>query len=680
MGLIEKVADGRSQRIRDARRLFFERGHSPDELLDEALVRSWERCQRLGLDPNEGMVAGNIMERSCLKVEWERNRLLMDHAQSIMEQIYEQIRNSGSMVVLADSQGLLLHSVGDPDFVGRAGKVSLRPGASWDEQERGTNAIGTALVEERFVEVYGAEHFLDHNGFLTCCAAPLMDSQGRVIGALDISGDFRNYQHHTRGLVRMTAQLVDKRLFESEQQDAILVCFHERAEYLGGLGEGSLAVDAHGCIAAVNRAGLELLGLRRREVVGRDFSVLFETPLGHLVDQARRDARHRTMLVDREGRVFCANIRGNVPQMSNVGRVLIDTSAARPVRGRQSKPEVPASGLTLESLGTGDPRLQLALDKVKRILGRDIPILVQGESGAGKEMFAKAYHNSGPRHDGPFVALNCAAIPDNLVESELFGYMGGAFTGARKEGAPGKIQQAHGGTLFLDEIGDMPLNLQARLLRVLQERCVTPLGSAKAIPVDISLICATHRNLKEEVKVGNFREDLYYRLNGLSVNLPALRERTDLEALVTKILGCESPARPVGLDEESLAVFKRYHWPGNIRQMNNVLRVAIALLDDCESHITRFHLPEDLFEDAEAANDGPRRRASDQGLAGVAGSPPPAPSAPAPASMAVGSGSLEEIEMASIHQALEQAGGNVSAAARRLGISRNTLYRKLGRF
>lgn len=673
MGQYHLVPEARAQRIQSARQLFFERGHTPDNFLDEALVRSWERCQRLGMDPSDGFVTGNIIDRSCLKVEWERNRLLMDHAQSIMEQVFEQIQNSGSMVILADAQGLLLHSVGDPEFAGQAGRVSLRLGACWDEQERGTNAIGTALVEERFVEVYGAEHFLEHNGFLTCCAAPLTDSQGRVIGALDISGDFRNYQYHTRGLVRMTAQVVDKRVFESEQHDRILVCFHERSEYLGGLGEGTLAVNADNAIVAINRAGLQLLGLRRHEVVGRDFSVLFETQLGHLVDESRRDPRQRSLLVDREGRVFRANVRGTLPAMSHLGRVLVDVSASRPVRGRQTRPSVDPAAITLESLGTGDPRLQLALDRVKRVLGRDIPILVQGESGAGKQMFAKAFHNSGNRVDKPFVALNCAAIPDNLVESELFGYLGGAFTGARKEGAPGKIQQAHGGTLFLDEIGDMPLNLQARLLRVLQERCVTPLGSSKAIPVDISLICATHRNLKEEVKAGNFREDLYYRLNGLSVTLPALRERTDLDALVAKIIQVESPERNVTLDADVLELFKHYAWPGNIRQMNNVLRVAIALLDEAETTITRYHLPEEILEQ--------ELPFAGQSVPPVVMMNEPAPTQSASPATVLGSlgGSLEEIEKASIFQALEEVGGNVSAAARRLGISRNTLYRKIGR-
>jgi transcriptional regulator of acetoin/glycerol metabolism len=253
-----------------------------------------------------------------------------------------------------------------------------------------------------------------------------------------------------------------------------------------------------------------------------------------------------------------------------------------------------------------------------------------------------------------------------LIESELFGYQGGAFTGARKEGAPGKIQQAHGGTLFLDEIGDMPLNLQARLLRVLQERCVTPLGSTRAIQVDISLVCATHRRLREEVARGSFREDLYYRLNGLCVTLPALRDRTDIRQMVTKLATAEASYRePVQFSESALQAMEKYNWPGNIRQLFNVIRVAIALLDDGETLITESHLPEELFETNPFSGSSTSAATSD-------------PWAAAP--LENSAGSLEEIGRQAALRTLEAAGGNISAAARQLGISRNTLYRKLGKF
>jgi len=322
--------------------------------------------------------------------------------------------------------------------------------------------------------------------------------------------------------------------------------------------------------------------------------------------------------------------------------------------------------LTLGRLDTGDARMTEAIRRAVRLQGKHIPLLILGESGVGKELFAKAFHGGGPQREGAFVAVNCAAIPEHLIESELFGYVGGAFTGARREGYAGKLRQANGGTLFLDEIGDMPLEAQTRLLRVLQERSVTPLGSAKTLPVSFSLISATHFSLLDSVRSGTFREDLFYRINGLAITLPPLRERTDLQCLVRIILDMEvAGMRTVTVAPEVLAFFERYAWPGNLRQLHNTLRVALALLEDDESVITAGHLPEELFAMESDGDEQPR--------------PPPAARTRAVAAGDAACGSLRTIEQRSIEEALAEEGGNVSAAARRLGISRNTLYRKLGR-
>src|SRR5690606_34007695 len=324
--------------------------------------------------------------------------------------------------------------------------------------------------------------------------------------------------------------------------------------------------------------------------------------------------------------------------------------------------------VTLQTLATGDAGLQLALDRCAKVVGRNIPILIQGEFGSGKELLARACHNSGPRADGPFVAVNCAAIPENLIESELFGYVGGAFTGARKEGAIGRIQQAHGGTLFLDEIGDMPLAMQARLLRVLQERCVQPVGANAPVAVDIALLCATHRVLSDSVKAGRFREDLYYRVNGLTAQLPPLRERTDLHPIVRRLLdGSRHHPEPtrISVAAETMAILEAYAWPGNIRQLQNVLEVALALLDDDEDCILPAHLPEDVLQGAEGAP--------------VARQAVRAPAASQAEGLARGRGRRpKDIDDATIRAALERFDGNLSAAARHLGVARNTLYRRMG--
>ena len=675
--------EARSVSLQEARSLYFGRGELPEALLDQNVLRSWERCRQAGLDPAR-IECGEPNVRVVAEAR-ERNRTLMSHAQPVLEHLFEQIRNSHSMVILADARGMVLQSYGDADFLSRADQVSLHPGASWHEFERGTNAIGTALAERGAVNVFGSEHFFEGNAFLTCSASPIQDAQGRLMGVLDISSDFRAFQRHSLGLVKMSSRIIEKRLFESEFAHQGLLSFHTRPDHVGSLCEALLAISADGDLVGADQAALELLGLRREDLPRRHYSMLFDVPLGTLIDRARRDPSSLIAISGRNGERFYARLRGNFASMPTGSSSLVDTKGERVTRPAKAEPVMtPAmahASMTLKSLSTGDERLQAAIDKGTRILGRDIPILIQGESGAGKEMFAKAFHNSGPRALGPFVALNCAAIPETLIESELFGYSGGAFTGARKEGAIGKIQQAHGGTLFLDEVGDMPLSLQARLLRVLQERCVTPLGTNKSIPVDITLVCATHRRLKEEVARGGFREDLYYRLNGLCINLPSLRERSDIDRLIDKLLREEAgPDRKVEVSHKVMQAFLSYRWPGNIRQLNNVIRVAIALLDDDEEIIETWHLPDDVFEEigeitpAACTASAMMRPGSAPIMTDARNA------APAASAAATNFGRLEEIERDMIQRTLEAENGNISSAARRLGISRNTLYRKLGRF
>jgi transcriptional regulator of acetoin/glycerol metabolism len=661
MGQLSATVEARALRSQQAREAFFNRGEAPHGLLERVLLRSWERCRMAGLEVNIGSRNCELIEAEKLKLAHEQYGTLIAHSRSIMAHVYEQIRHSGSLVLLANAEGLVLHSIGDADFIDRAEQVALQPGAHWEEGRRGTNAIGTALSERSAIEVVGAEHFLECNGLLTCSAAPFVDSHGDVIGVLNISGDARGYQRHTMGLARMMASLVEKRLFESEYARELLVCFHSKPEYVGSLGEGLAAVAQDGRILAINAIGLEILGLRRDEATRGHCAMLFDASIGTLIDRARQDYQAISSFALLNGQQLFVRLRGNLPPQAMAMRST-DRPTARSARPR-SPTEGEAATLTLDSLATGDARLQLAIDRARRVLGRDIPILIQGESGAGKEMFAKAIHNSGLRSAAPFVALNCAAIPENLIESELFGYQGGAFTGARKEGAAGKIQQAHGGTLFLDEIGDMPLTLQARLLRVLQERSVTPLGGNRSIAVDISLVCATHRRLKDEVASRRFREDLYYRINGLSVTLPALRERTDLRQLVDTLIRTEAVGRPITVSAIAHEAFARYAWPGNIRQLCNVIRVAIALLDDDEEVITEAQLPEELLEKL------PEAMVSGINVSALT----PQPHADET------TGSLDEIERGVVRRTLEAQGGNISAAARLLGVSRNTLYRKLGR-
>ncbi len=659
----------RLDQIERARRLFFEGKDRPETLVGQDVLRSWERCRRTGLSEKGESSIGEPVSEGQLRELRERNHRFLSHGMGIVESLYLQVKDSGSVVLLADATGMLLHRVGDAGFVDRADRVALAPGASWDEDLRGTNAVGTAIVERQPTEIFACEHFLPQNGFLTCSASPVFDPHGALLGVLDISGDSRLYQSHTLGLVRMGAQLLERNLFDAEFAADVLVSLYLTPDQVGCVQEAVLAVSVDGEVLGASQACLDLLGVARANLSQADFGMLFKTPLGQLIDRANGNPTALIALDTLSGARMFARIRGNIATISSSSRRTAASSVASEAPPISKSPQKQASGarhsLTLDDLRTGDMRMGLAIDRALRISGKDIPILIQGESGVGKELFAKAFHFSGSRSAGEFVALNCAAIPENLIESELFGYVGGAFTGARKEGAIGKIQQAHGGTLFLDEIGDMPLHLQARLLRVLQERSVIPVGGAKPISVDISLVCATHRTLRAEIAAGRFREDLYYRVNGLTVTLPALRERSDLASLVESLLRIEGEGRPLVVSESAMACFCDYDWPGNIRQLHNTLRLAVALLDDDEDVIGVEHLPEELlsFDRGEVAESFSTR-----------------PSAvPTPGATSAGMARLAVIERDAIDQALGASNGNISQAARRLGISRNTLYRKLGR-
>ena len=667
------------------------------------LIQQWhERCAALGLSRVE-RPDFDPLQRSDLAVARERNQRLFTHAAPVMEMLLEQIVDTDSMIVLADTTGTILHSVGDDRFLQRANKVALTPGVSWAEHSKGTNAIGTTLVEETPTVVHGGEHFIHANNFLTCSAAPIFDPRGEMLGVLDVTGDQRSYHQHTMGLVRMSARMIENQWLSDDYGNRLRLHFHGRAEFIGTLLEGIIVVGVDGKILGANRSALDQLDMSIAALRMQSLPSLFGITASAVFDHFRTPLPTPMMLHAANGQQFHVSARFNGPQRTVVLDMPVTSVEARmptpahDAAAAAARPpcplaQAPFSGLRY--LDTGDAQIAATLQKVRRVINRDIPLLILGETGTGKELLARAVHQDSNRARQPFVAVNCASIPESLIEAELFGYEDGAFTGARRKGAVGRIVQANGGTLFLDEIGDMPLPLQARLLRVLQERNVTPLGSLKSIPVDIAVIGATHRNLREMIDAGTFREDLYYRLNGLVVRLPALRERSDLDVVARRILLAECPQDTPAIDPSVLALFKAYAWPGNLRQLANVLRTA-AVMGAGESHICEHHLSDDFLEDvrrvrpqaaaiapasAPAPSPAPDFAATQAAYAAAAPEPlPPAAqdAEPSPAAAPSAPRTLGEAEIEMIRSALAAADGNISVASKRLGISRNTIYRKL---
>ncbi|HQT62576.1 MULTISPECIES: sigma-54-dependent Fis family transcriptional regulator [unclassified Acidiphilium] len=637
--------DDRTARLREGKERLSAglQGAAPNALL----ARSWQRCVSAGLAPDLGAREAPHLCGAELREARERVSDLAVRARPIIDYLYGQIRDSGCIVLLSDGDGFLLDAVGDASFTGRAARVALLPGASWAEADRGTNAVGTALIEAAPVVVHGAEHFLERNNFLACAASPLIASTGELLGVIDISCDQRVYHPHTFGLVRAAAQMIETRMFEMSHLRDIKLRFHAARQGIGTPGEAVLALAADGTLRGANGVAMEMLGLRRADLGVAPVSSVFHDTLDALLARERR----------------CG---GEAMELRGPGGRRMFLRVEMPLRPRAPRGTTIWPSDALAALETGDPLVARAIGQARRALGRAIPILIHGETGVGKDVMARAIHASGPRRGGPFVAVNCAALPETMIEAELFGYAPGAFTGARREGAAGRIREAAGGVLFLDEIGDMPLALQTRLLRVLEERVVTPLGG-KPVAVDFTLLCATNRDLRRAVAEGRFRADLFYRINGLGITLPPLRRRADLDALVGRILGGEGEAGR-RLAPELRAAFGAYDWPGNIRQLANVLRIGQSMCDPEEEEIGWEHLPDDIAEELRGGADaGDAEGNCEDGdvLSGGA------------VSLREGAASLREGADQIILRAIEAAGGNMSRAARRLGISRNTLYRRL---
>jgi transcriptional regulator of acetoin/glycerol metabolism len=648
------------------------RTHAQQGLID----RSRQRCVARGMAEHWAPSFDRAARGDLSDALWH-NEALRRHASPVMETLHQQIVDSTSMVVLTDASGMIVHSLGDDDFLARAQRVALTPGVSWAESDKGTNAIGTALVEQRPTLVHADQHLLRANHFLTCSAAPIFDPRGGLAGILDVTGDEHGYHHHTMALVRMSATMIENKLVVDDPAASLRLHFHPQPEFIGTLAEGIVTFTLDGRFESANGVARRHFGLLPGSAERRGFAELFETRLAEVYDHARRaDPRPVLFLRDRTpvfARVVLydppsrpAGVAGARPAGDRATAALPACLAAVARAGTAKAPQaVRPDGGALARLDTGDEALSEVIRKVGRILDRGVPILVLGETGSGKELLARAIHEDSARRSGPFVAVNCASIPESLIESELFGYEEGAFTGARRRGHVGRLQQAHRGTLFLDEIGDMPLSLQARLLRVLQDRAVVPLGACRATPFDAMLICATHRDLKSLMGAQLFRQDLYYRINGLAVRLPPLRARTDLDALLQRVLEAELPDRAVRIDPEVRAMFGRHPWPGNVRQLANLLRTACAMLGDGEV-IGRAHLPDEFLEDL--------REPDTVWPAGAEGGPVDRLAA---ARLPPESGRLDDVTRAVIQASLERNRGNVSVTARELGISRNTIYRRL---
>ncbi len=633
----------------------FSAGQPASDVLD-----SWARCTGLRLDPATPP-ASRVIDSHDLARRRDGLAAVRRLALAEIETLFQQIAGSNFLLAFADHEGVILDLFADNRFRSSGSSADIIVGSCWAEAHCGTNGLGTALAAGRPVSITGTEHFFLKYGDISCTAAPIHDGQGRVLGALDASSYVESRQRHTQALVRMSAMHVENLLLAEQMRDHLVIAIHPRAEFLATLGCGLIAFDDEGRISAMNAraqglfAGLVLrLGTSFEQVFSESFEP-FSARLSQGDELRVRDVLG-SMLVVRCVRT--ARTAGGTRRAGNAADGVADCAGASvpaPAsrRGRQDLSE-PASAAThlprVSGMVTDDPAVAATLRMAEAAVRLRVPILIQGETGSGKELLARHAHTSSGRR-GAFVAVNCGALPTELFEAELFGYVGGAFTGARREGNPGLIVSADGGTLLLDEVVELPLPLQAALLRFLDDRLVRPVGGRDARHVDVQLLAATHANLEAEVAARRFREDLLHRLNIVRLTLPPLREREDFAAVGRSVLSAIDPHAHIS--DDALLQLSRLPWRGNMRELRAVLTRALLMHDT-------GHLDASDFMNAFSA--------------GHPGSSP----------VLNGHSALQQGALQRVVSEFERTGHSVSQTSRNLGISRTTVYRYLreqgGRF
>ena len=615
---------------------------------DSAVVKSWLRCiNDYGLDPTRAQEA-YIVPHQQLKEHQEQASEIIRIGKFGLENLFHHVASQHYVLLLSDAKGVTVEFLGDPTFNNHLRKAGLYLGSEWSEYRAGTCAVGSCIVSREPVVIHQDDHFDTSHIGLTCTAAPIFDTLGDITAVLDIS-QLRSptekvSQSLALHLVTATARRIELANLIARSRHDWILRLSRSPDFIDVEPDAAISIDSHGKISGMTHGGLATLAqsvhirdLDTTRMIGEPISRYFDIDLNSLP---------RFMRDQPAGQRFL--------RLAN-GTVLFASSSA-PTTSYRTPSTVESSITTSESLrklSYGDPAMEVLQTKAARLARRDIPILIQGETGAGKEYLARAIHDSSDAQ-GSFIAVNCAAIPEQLIESELFGYSAGAFTGALAKGKQGLIEAANGGTLFLDEIGDMPLSLQSRLLRVLSEQEITPIGSQKAKPVSFRLLSASHRQLDALVAEGKFREDLYYRLNAATLYLPPLRDRTDFDRLVDSILDRLSSEAQGSrrLAPETRAALKRHTWPGNIRELTNALRLALIISEG--KSITLDCLPDNI------KNSKVTPVKYNAVLA-----PPAEP--------------LGEDSDSSLKRALDDCNGNITELARRLGVNRSTVHRRINR-
>ncbi|MEI8216519.1 MAG: sigma-54-dependent Fis family transcriptional regulator [Eubacteriales bacterium] len=621
---------------------FIKSGQVNSDIIEMEVAESWKRCRNFGLDPLD-IKKQELISESKLESLKSDNKSFINVALPFMKMLFKLVENSGFRVDLCDRHCNVLITMGDAETLELSQKTNSLPGSNQSEEVMGTTATGMAKINKHPIQIAGAEHYRQILHRWTCSAAPILDSNNNLLGIINISGRYELTHEHTLGMIAATAKAIENEIRIQRINNVLIENNSHLAATLSAVTDGVVYVK-NGIIAQINKAMAEILGEKDNEVIGKILWDAIKTTPGieEALNRIKVD-KYVEVSVKQKNKIQHCLLSLEYIDESQSSYVLIFTRTEE-IRMLARKINKYTAFFTFNQIIGNSNKIKEAISLAQKASNYNFKVLIEGESGTGKEMFAQAIHNESLRKNKPFIAVDCGAIPHALIESEMFGYEEGAFTGARRDGKLGKFELANGGTIFLDEIGNMPMEMQAKMLRVLQEEKITRIGGTTPIPIDVRVLTATNCNLEDEVKRGNFREDLYYRLNVIYIKLPALRERReDIPLLVEHFIKEFNTKKSI--DKKVMALLEYYDWPGNIRQLHNAVERAIMMSED--NKIKREDFPSDIVQ-----------------MNNVNGK--------------LGEGntelSLDETVKSHINKVLRQTDGNVSEAARILKINRTTIY------
>lgn len=630
-------------------REFVEENKIPEGIRKD-ILDSWTRCKKYKIDANSRK--GKEMDKQ------EFNKILAEHKElieisiPIMLDIFKLLKETDYSIILTDENAVVLEVIGNEKIMEKNRKLNFLKGCKWKEEDVGTNAIGTCLYLDKPIQTLGAEHYCKEQHGWTCSAAPIHDDKGEIIGIIDLSGHFYDFHSHTLGIVVEAANAIQKQFSIIEHRKWAETAFNS-------IDDGILIIDNDFMVKDFNLKMCEILNVSQQQLYEIDIKVLLRDIIKDISNFSKSNKiNYREVSLYLHNRRVECNISVTPVQneKKHIGFVIVakkvDTfrHVVNKIAGFSSK-------YFFDSIITNNSKMISVVQEAKNIAACDCTVLITGESGTGKELFAHSIHNASDRRNGPFVAINCAALPKDLVESELFGYEKGSFTGASKEGCPGKFELANTGTIFLDEIGELPLEIQSKLLRVLDNHTITRIGGKYERNLDVRVIAATNRDLYKEIQENNFRSDLYYRINVFNIKLIPLRERPEDVELCAEFflqkLNDKNPGTKKFFDKEFINSIKKHNWPGNVRELENVIQRAYYLSKD--DIISYLFVPEYINENEKDNIDIPNNNGFRVDK-------------------------LEEIEKSLIIKALKDCDGNVVKASKVIGIGKSTLYRKIKKY